>query len=371
MSKELIEKVLNSKKVKYELLKPMLAPYIDFRAKEQNVNIFIDVYDILKQLYNPNTIETFRSLKNRDRYVFTPELVNLISHYRHYFASRMSKYTTFYFFCSTSPSEYHTKIYEDYKKDFYNKRLDKSNEIFGHLNTIILDNFKVLNLIMEYIPHAYFINTGKHESNVIPYYFLKERISEDDFNIIISNDDVYYQDLLVLDNTVQLELRGDKTRIITRENMYDYLLEKNKKNPLDFPHITAEMIEIIYPLYSHKNYNTPSIKNMGFSKAIAFFEKMAKNQDIDPLLDYKANDELFNPMRKNGFSDKDIEKYLVNYKLFNHSDVLNNNLKSYKNLVDVSLIDRVDAKGVRVTNERYFPNNPILLDFCFEGEDYQ
>jgi len=96
----IIEKIFNSKKVPYKVLIPLIKPYISrFNIKPMsNVNIFIDVFNVMKQIYNPQTIESFNSLKNSERRLVASHLINMVSHYRHFFASRYQMYTTFYFY---------------------------------------------------------------------------------------------------------------------------------------------------------------------------------------------------------------------------------------------------------------------------------
>lgn len=363
---ETLEKILHSKKVAYKNFIPMIKPYVDRTKINQNVNIFIDLWDILKQLYNPKIIESFSLLNNEDRFTITSELINLVSHYRHYFGSRLEKYTTFYFFISSKESLYHKKIYKDYKKDFYEKRLNENNSIFGNLNKIIMDTFKTMKIIMQFIPNCYFINTSSIDSNVIPYFIISESSDNDDLNIIISNDELQYQCLL-LKNTLILELRGEKTRFSIREDIIDNLLSSTKKTSSDYPNILPDNLNIFLPFISQKNYNIESIKNMGITRALSFTEKMIEKDLIKPLSEYINNDILLNALKENGLNDEEVNKYSMNYSLINFKEVIEKNRNTYVNILESSLIDREDPEGLRKMNEKYFSKSPILLNYCYEG----
>lgn len=370
MSSDLLNQILHSKKVAYKNFIPLTKPYLDYNKKMQNVNIFVDVYDILKQLYNPQTIENLSNLKHKERFIIASEIINIVSHYRHFFASRYEKFTTFYFFCSTKESSYMKDIYPEYKKDFYDKRLNINHQLFGVINNIVLWSFRLIKNIMQFIPHVYFIDTGVLEPNIIPNFILNNIVKDDDVNMIISNDELFYQDLLIKDDSFILELRGEKTRIITRENMFDYLLSSTKKSFNDYPNILPEMLNIIIPLISHKNYNIPSIRNMGITRALSFVSKGIDKNFISTLSEYRNNEELWTSLKNSGLKDEEIEKYKINYSLVNHKEIIDRNYKNYENIIDINLIERQDAEGLRITNEKYFSGNPILLDYCFEGEEY-
>ena len=175
---ELIEKILNGKKLNYESLNKLMKPYIKKKniQKMTNINIFIDFNNIVKQLYNPDILNYLNTLKNEDRFIISSGILNLISHYRHYFASRFCCYTTFYFMYNSKPDKNLIKINPDYKKEFYEKRLNMENQSFGVLNTTIKENIKIIKTFIKYIPHSYFI-----DSNNIEFYGIFNSLLENFF----------------------------------------------------------------------------------------------------------------------------------------------------------------------------------------------
>ena len=62
------------------------------------VNVVVDLYDCVKKLFMPTLIEQINHLKKSERFQVTSELINIAGHYRNYFATRLWKYTNFYFF---------------------------------------------------------------------------------------------------------------------------------------------------------------------------------------------------------------------------------------------------------------------------------
>ncbi|PTU25742.1 hypothetical protein DA469_22185, partial [Bacillus subtilis] len=177
----LLEKILHSKKLSYDTLMPLVKPYINNKTiitgndREYNtVNIFIDFWDIVKSLYNPQTLETMNSLKQRERFMIASEVINIIGHYRHFFYSRLKMYTNFVFYYSDKRDTRLTNIDKKYRSSFYEKRLDDKNQTFGLFNNMVKKNVHIIKLFCEYVPHAYFIKTDEMDPRLVPHLFLSE-----------------------------------------------------------------------------------------------------------------------------------------------------------------------------------------------------
>lgn len=361
-----LETVLHSKKLSYERLIPLVKEYISTHNKSNSfgdtVNVFIDVYDVLKPLYMPQNLEVLGTLKVDERYMISSEIINIVSHYRHFFYSRFNMFSNIYFYYSDKPSSYHTSINSEYKEDFYSKRLDLNNVPFSVLNKIIKNNIPLINTFMEYVPHAYFINTGSLEYTLLPSYIISNYVNEKDLNMIVSNEKIMFQDLLLNDNTIQLDIRGEKSRIITTDNTYDVLLEKTKKSSMDYT-IIPDLLNVIQSLSGYKKYNIKGIKNMSYGRSMNFIQKNLDNGLINNIQYSDPN------ILKSIFdNDEDFLKFYENFKLIDHNTILNSN--RYDLVVNKQLIDKVDAKSVRYINDKYFAKHPILIEYCFEGEEY-
>lgn len=372
----ILEPILHSKKLSYETLIPLIKPYVDARRVDVNrsrtVNVFVDFNDVIKQLYNPDIISKLNTLRVDERYMISSEIINIIAHYRHFFYSRMQMYTNIIFYYSSEQDTYKTHINPNFKKSFYEKRLDLNHKTFNILNRILHNNINLIKLFCEYVPHAYFINTGNIDSNVLPYLFLsknsklKQAITRDaDTSIIVSNDKFHYQDLLLNDNVMQLELRGkEKSKFVTAEDIIPNLLSKSKKE-YNFS-ILPDLYPLILSLSGHKDYEVSGIKRMGNIKAMQFIQKCI-DENILKNISYN-NIELLSVL--DGKLKPEELKQLTENLL-----VLNNDLYDFNRddliKIEMQLVDRIDAKSVRFVNDKYFTKYPILLEYCFEGEQYE
>lgn len=369
-----LEKILHSKKLNYQTLFPLIRPYVNSRQVNggnynSTVNIFVDFWDIIKPLYNPQTLETLNNIKQHERFMIASEIINIVGHYRHFFYSRLKMYTNIVFYYSDKKDISKTSILPEFKESFYEKRLDTKHQTFGVLNTIIQNNVNLINLFCQYVPHAYFINTGEIDPALVPHLFLspdsklnQNIINKDDTSIIISNEKIHYQDLLLNDKVLQLELRGkEKSRFVASEDIISVLMEKSKKE-YDFA-ILPDMYSLILSLTGYKDYSVNSVKKMGNVKALQFIQK---------ALD---NNELTNTMYASLESVSSLEDKIDINQLHQNMQLLNNSIYKFNNKdlinIEMQMIDRIDAKSVRYVNDKYFTRYPILLEYVFEGEQYE
>lgn len=397
-----LEAILNSKKLRYEKLAPLLKPYIKQNSKNtidiidinknNSINIFIDIYDIIKPLYNPEIINEYSSLLGSDRFMIASEIINMISHYRHFFFSRLGMYTNFILFYSSEPSSFKISIDKNYKSEFYDKRLNIEHPIFYNLNKIIKDNIKILKTFTIYVPHAYFIDGKDIESSYLPYLIIsdngnditnikdKDMDFKDNPSLIISNDIHQYQNISLASNILQLELRGkDKSVIISDINLYDHIINTNSisKNKLDIKY-TTDLFPLVYAISGNKNYGVKGITkgktNIGIMKALKIVNDAIIKGDLSNiriLPDYSnVNNNLLNVSEDLiNILNLDSESIIKNLKLLN-DDFYEVSLKDLT-YIDTQMIDSIDAKSVKYVNEKYFENNPVLLEYCFEGEEYE
>ena len=367
---ENVSKILNSKKIRYEKLNELFDGILPRNVNEKrgrNVNIFIDIKSFIKQLYNPDTIDLFSYINGDDRLIIASELLNTIGHYRHYFASRHQMFTKFYFTFSYRKSQYHTDIYTDYCKDYYEKRNNMRHPIFHSLNNTIMYNLKIVKTICNYIPNAYFIDSGSVDNRVIPSYIIENKADPNDMNLILTNDKMYLQDTMY-PNTLILEMRGsEKTCLIRNDNMVEYLLSGSKKNPSDFPNVTFNPIVLLNGMVPFKDYGITSISRKSYPTGLALIEKAVSNSDID-LLNIHSGYYVSKLGSKFFKKAEDIDEYEKHIKLTDHRIILNENFKFIESIVDGQLLDLENNKDLMQVNETSFRRHPLILDYIFEGE---
>jgi len=370
----ILEQIMHSKKLSYDALFPIMQPYMRDNSID-TVNIFIDFWDVVKSIYKPEVIETLNSLKTMDRFLISSETINMVGHYRHFFASRARKFSNIIIYYSDQPDSYLQELYPEYRNEFYSKRLGETNSVTQTLNRIIKHNVQITKVFCEYVPHVYFINSGDLNHSIVPSLFLRKDSpleqpvinSDNQLSIIISNEKIHYQDLSLNDKILQLELRGkEKSRVVASEDIISIMKAKSKKE-YNFS-ILPEMTPVLNALTGYKNYDIPSVKKTGDIKALTLVQKLIDESRISNIR-YDNLDWINELSNEKGFTPEHLDEVERNFKLLNHTfyPIKTNQVINIQN----QLIERIDAKAVRYVNDQYFKQYPILIDFVFEGEEYE
>lgn len=349
----IVEKILHSKKLNYKDLKEISDPYFKDN-KCETINIFIDLFDILKQLYSPQLIEEFKTIRTTTKMNMISEIINIVGHYRHFFVTRYNKFTTIVLYYSTKEDSYLKTINPDYKKDFYNKRLIKEkNSEFYVVNKVINDCLTVVKEYLNYIPHAYLVDTGNIDPRYFNYLIKKEidvsnAINPNDYTIIMTNNKLSLLDLNEFDNTIIFKNNYNSKYFINKEQIFDELeLENNTGLPTD-------IIKYLFALSGNKDINMKNINKMRDKKAFKFI----RDNDYRTL---EKNIEIF--------------KTIDDYKLFKNNLLLLN-YKSYpfsefkKAYIKEQIIDISDFEYIKQETFNIFDSSCVVLfDYLFDGEE--
>lgn len=355
-----IEKILHSKKLNYEDLKKISDPLFNDNNCEV-INLFIDVYDIFKALYSPMIQEEFNSVRTSGRMTIIIELINIIGHYRHFFASRYQKYTTVIFYYSSKKDKYLTSINEDYKKSFYSKRLKGEDPQFNIINEVLQDCISVIKEYINFVPHAFFIDSGELEPRLVPYTIiedekidLKERIYQEDFNIIMSNDDLALTNLLTMKNTIIFKNygRGKSYYVKKTEILKEIGIEDNTGCPL------TPSVLLALAMSGNKHYGIKNLKGYGYKKS---FNKIVKA--------FKDGKNIFE-YNENLFPDLDWNLIENNLKQINPEiyPLTNSKRISIENQIfDTPNYDYIYRINLDYFNGKY-TESYVIFDYLFEGE---
>ena len=353
---DIMQALVNSKKIKYTVMNELIK---QLPQNTEELNLFISVESILKPFYSPNVNEIFNSLDNDDKYLLSSELINIAAHYRHYFWSRFNIPTNFYFYYSNEKAFHNTVINSDYRRDYYNKRFSDNSE-FYNLNKIIIENLDLSNVLSEYLPNIYFINTRTLEPSVLPYYIIsKLGTLEDVTNVVMTNSVIDFQ-LVSLERTFIIDMKMDKSYVINKDNIYSTLLKKSKvKKDTPLSHV---FFPSVLSISGYKYFNIEGLKGMGQVKTIAKLEKSINNGII-------GNDVLSADMT------------LTSKKLFENTELIDNNYKilsySYQNKhispkeiynIKQQLTNKSDNMSLMEINRLYYEHYPLMLLELMEGE---
>lgn len=350
MFDEVIEPIINFRKVKYDKLDEMIVPLIKNNTLTgEFVNFYIDLDFVLEKFYDPKVLSCFKSLKGKELIKMTAEVINIISHYRNYFWSRFKVPTAFILYSFNSPISYNKKINNDkYMVDLYNKKSQDHPE-YGMVNYVFNVNKKMIENISVYIKNAYYIETFGIDTTVIPYFFINKHGNNSRCNIILTNDKIDYQ-CAMLKNTFILNACGSKSKLISSSDLIEEKFKNIKYRPNN--NFSPELYSIIMASIGYKKRGLEKVT--GFSNTCKILDKAISQGIIKNGKNIHLPDELLDM-----FPDGKLLN--ANFKLINPDRQLRSlKLHQQSKLYDC-LVDRFDNSAIMELNDRYFNLNNIQL----------
>lgn len=357
----LIEKILNGKKIKYEYLNeliPKLPKGID------TITLYIDLYSIINQLYNPVTIKEIHNLINeRNKFLISSHLINTAAHFRRYFATRRSCYTNIIFFYSNQKSINEVNIYNNYRKEYYDKRLNYNNLDYGLLNKNLKSNLRLCEVISDYLPHVYFINTKEINPIVVPYHFDKG-IESNEISILYTSDKIMSLNLLYSDDMNLLYNNKFENYFINdRSDLFLLYTER------EIDKLNNKLLPYLYSISGYKKYNINGVDKYGPIKTCNEVLKLINDNYLSNI---KYNKSLFidDLKKSNKFNNDQLNIISRNIELFDIETIYNKLNKSDK-LKIFNCKDLQNIKDLINIDNEYYRLYPLNLEDLLLGEDYE
>jgi hypothetical protein len=354
---------LNSKKIKYLILEPMISGYM---LGVNEVNCFISLNSLLKSFYGYNADIIAEDLSNISFNALSSEIINIAAHYRHYFWSRHHVPTTFYIYYSTEMSDYCLNINTSYKKKYYSKRNGTSSiKEYNTINTIIEKNYELINIISEYLPNIFFINTGTFESSATPQFLLDKNINKDMdgvLNLVLTADKIDFQ-LCTNHNTLVINVDSDLSKLITKDKLLETLFG-SKKSPKKMeisPYFYVPMLSII----GYKSYDIDGIRGYGPIATYKRIGNLIDNGSIENI-EYKSMDKVSKLISPK--FPLDADKINNNFKILSYKNLSNNITKKEFINIKKQLVNKSDNMSLMSINDKYYRKNPLMLIELMEGE---
>lgn len=352
----LLEAIINAKKIKYAILKPLVEQNLPSDTK--SLNVFISLECIMKQFYRPEVNERMNSLDMPEKYLLSSELINVVAHYRHFFWSRYGVPSTYFVYYSTSRAAYNTKRYPNYRGSFYDKRLDNSTE-YGTLNSMIKENLNLANILSEYLPNIYFINTKSLAPSALADFIIKNNQEDGLTNIVLSNNAVDYQ-MVNNERTFAITLNSDNSKVIRKDNLMKLLLKGSKKK--DETTLSSNFYVPSLSISGHKAYELEGVKGVGNLKAIGVLEKALEAGDIADT-EYTDITSLAEELFTN-----DSERIIKNFDVLSYHNLHARMSPKQMDNIRQQIENKSDNQSLMEINNTYYEKYPLqLIELC-EGE---
>lgn len=309
---------------------------------DNELNIFIDLYPILRSLYKPDYLE-FKNPVD-----LCSCIINLGAHYKYFFRSYFQTESKVYLINSLNLNKNNIRLYPEYNKEFKHRYETRTPMVDAFVN----QNIDLIDTIVSYLPNMYLINSTYESSVVI--YDLINKFGNNKPNLIISRD-LYPRQLIGLCNrTVLYRSKQDRSYYVCKKNLYrsiiyDYKLNQDHYN---FDNWSPKLLSLLFTLNKLECRKIKCEHTIPVAKAIidrALNDMIIRN-DYNSIIDYSK------------LTDKD--PYYMNNR-FNVIDIPSQ-YNIYKNDIEsttYNISDLYDPKSVRYICETYFNNmNQIDLN---------
>ena len=352
MNKVPIEALIASSYVRYDTLGPLISNA--FRGSTATeVNMYIDLYSIMKSLYGDGYVVDIKDDKS-----FTASIINMCAHYREWFRFNLGVYVKIFIIHSFNCPEINNKFVCN-----YNSSMKRKVEINKSMTDFINYNSELLETLCPYLPDIHYIKTD-FESAVVTSFIIDKEVASGNINPnIILTKDLYNIQLLLHPSTVILRSRkfkGEDSSFLvgplgTPQSIVDfwnfYGSKDNLKN--DCIYINPMNVSLLMAINKLECRGLPAIINVNTAKKAIL--KAVGTEGIPCSVESLL---IANPGIEEKISRVILESRFKSIDLqFQKSIFVTSTeamLLKYKNLNDPT--------AVKAINDKYFTLSPIHLD---------
>lgn len=353
------EYILYSYYIKYDRLLQMVSSTFKNSTAEE-VNIYIDLYDMLYPLYN-------KEVEELSSEVIVSCVLNLCAHLRGYFNRTHHVYTKFYLVYSTNTGELQNKfITQGY--DVKSKDMIAKNKI---VNRIIGEAFEKIDLLTKYIDQIYFVNKTVLDPSVIIYdLILKEEASGNtNPNIIITKSNMAYQIPAMNKNSYIFRPykkdRIDLSYVVQYSDSLFYFIKDTRKNlelnedrVFYITKINPELLGLFISITGIPNKGVKAICNT--SSTLTAFYNAIKDKQL--LNNYNSYPVIVIPNIPNRKIQENVSAIYNRFKALDLVNLHQYYLSTGQNLDESYKVDLIDDNAVKMINNNYFRHYPIDLN---------
>jgi len=347
-----LEQLMYKNFIKYDKLIEMVN--VAFAGSNAtSINIFIDVYSMVKILYKGQNIliEDYSSL--------TSSIINLCAHLRDFFRTRYNTNSKIYIVASRNIPTMNILSYPPYNSDI---KVAMTN--MTSVDEMIVNNMELLEILCPYLPDIFFIR-GEYETGVYMYDIMckNEILGNNNPNIIITRDPYNFQLIPMRPETVVFrpykQSGADLSYYLDKNNLFEKFLVTDRmvvaKKTIT---INPGLFTVFLTLSKLPERRIKSLFNT--TKAISILDEAVTSLRL--YNGYNSDIErVWNSIYKDSFGS-------IGYSIFkSRFDVIDIQSQHYgfanspysKNITFPNLYD---PETIKLINNKYFKNNPLDLN---------
>lgn len=350
--------ILYGSYIKYDRLFEMTKFAFYGKTDSEDVNIYIDVYSILKSLYTRGT-----NIQINDSYAIASCIINLAIHLRAYFDTRHRVATKIFIIYGGARPSSAISQYPPY--NMKNIQMEDSNL---YLKQLIIDNLEVIKILCPYLYDIYAVVDYENEFSVMASALIDcESEKGKTPNIIYSKDPLAYQLVAFKPRTFLYRPKKrnniDCSWVVTKSTLYNSYrygelgLSKQFETSLD-----VRMFSIYQAIAGIKSRNIASNKNGNTS--IKLLEKAVQSNVF--ANGYNANGIMRDNQAFTNMCIVENISYVDLISRFMAIDLLYQTMlyKTTPNFIgaNAGIINLYNPQEVRNINDKYFQVYPLDLN---------
>lgn len=345
-----IESILLGYYIKYIKLEELTANTIAVSefANSDNVDIYIDLYDMLKNLYSTDVYAN-------KQFTIVSSVINLVAHMREFYWSRYHVNSRIYLVYGTEESNNHKQFYLNFGES---KIKEKRN--YDKIDSVVQSQLEMIKILCAYIYNVYYVRKTT-DFCMFTYDNICKNTSTP--SIVLTKSKYAYQIPALCKNAFLLrpkKIKGEDTSfVITNNNVLFAFGNKinNDNTLLRLKYINPKLLSLIISLNGLPSKNLLTLFNI--TTAVERIWRLTKDNII--INDYNSDiDYVYNKLQ----IDDKIDLFNFKYR-FNAVDlVFQYRLYSLMSeSKDTSwLINLRDPDTVKNINNTYFIDNPLDLN---------
>ena len=351
-----MERYFNAYKVRYNFLDSYLKP-IKNTQMIRTMNIFINLDDFFHKIHTPFAAKEFQVISQNAAKQLTSNIFNLIGHYKNWAVKSGIKPKIFIVY-TTAGKTFKNKMHVPTYRDHYLEISSENNGNFYHINQAIQNSRGIIPVIAKYIKNVYAIDSKYLEPSATPLY-LSDKFKAD-WNLLISRDEYDIQ-YCYKDRWSLMQPLGDFTQFITKSNMWEHVINKEKITVDHQIHYAPALFPMMLAVAGDRYRTIPRLKKVSWKSIFKWMDEVSSSSSFIEQSIVELQEDRF--------------VSLINKKKM-EIDALNENLycvdierqvaafmETDKAIIDSCIEDMEDFKALNQINVDVFREFPLNLQF--------
>lgn len=342
-------------KAKYDLLDKIFVP-VRNSTPISTINIFVNIDDFFHMLHHPLINNEFQVIGQNGGKQMVSNVLNLLGHYKNWAVKRQDCEARMFGIYTSCLRSFKNQMYmPEYRKKFKSDN-DPMNTVYYYINQILRDSMKIFQLIAEYLPGVYLLDSKYIEPSILPCY-ISDNVSKADWNILITRD-VYDLQYAYRDKWTVIRPKGDNSTTLNRNNIWDYLNEKEKIYKDGVIYFRPELFPLCMSVTGNKYRSIPRLRRIGWRTLFSYLDKV--KDEYDKYHISIIEQKFLEMLKSHHISDDDFYSNLYCIDVQLQSEML---MEIDKTLIESQIVDRYDEDALQKINRERFQLYPINLDF--------